>query len=314
MNSSSASLFARELNKYLETTHLSPADAVATLNEEGFPVTHKTFSYWLQGYFLPRSEAAFQMVTILENMYSIPGNVLSNALLYDLSSGKAFVPGESLSSEVIDLQAVKTPAKIAGHLDDYFEDVEETTDWQADLIRRVVKDEIRVSDDYRTAIHKTTNIALIPQVPNPSLKVAWIYEEGDKPLGEEYVMDVQGGYISQQSVEEKDGIVTFSMSLAVDDDVIPGQLHTISYTWGNTYGKPRNRIGGRIFPWELDFYSCTVIFEGRPPALVEYVVLPPYEDEVEDPVVVTPLEIRNNMVQMSAGNFGEVSGYIRYTL
>lgn len=314
MGSSSVSLFARELNKCLKASHLSPADVVASLNDDGFPVTDKTFSYWLKGYFLPRSEAAFQVVASLEDICSIPANTLSNALLYDLSSGKAFVPGESLSSEVIDLPAVKTPAKIAGYLDDYFDAVEEATDWQADMIRRVIKDEIRISDDCKTAIHKTTNIALIPQVPNPSMTVSWIYEEGDSPLDGEYVLDVQGAYIRQQKVEEKGGIVTFSMSLAIDDaDIVPGQLHTISYTWGNTYSKRRNRIGGRVFPWELDFYSCTVIFEETPPALVEYVVLPPYEDSENDPLMVTPLEIRNNMVQMSAMHFGEVIGYVRYT-
>ncbi|MBR6458716.1 MAG: hypothetical protein IKS49_00970 [Actinomycetaceae bacterium] len=313
MSSSSSSLFAQELKKCLSGAQLTPADAVEALNDAGFPVTDKTFSYWLQGYFLPRSEAAFPMIVLLESICNASGNTLSNALFYDLSSGKAFVPGESLSSDVVNLQVPRRPSKVAGYLDNYFDHVEETTDWDADMIRKVIKDEVRISADYKTAIHKTTNIALIPQAPNPSMQVSWIYEEGDKPLDGEYVMDVQGARITYQEVDEDKGIVTFSMNLSLDDvDTVPGQLHTISYTWGNTYEKPRNRICGRIFPWELDFYSCTVIFEGEPPKDVGYVVLSPYEDEAGEPLSVTPLEVTNGIAKMSAENFGEVSGYIRY--
>lgn len=309
-----SSRFAEELNAMLKETSMSAEEVVTELNKYGFPLPLHTFSYWLQGYFLPRSESAFQLVSTLERICGCSDNRFADALLYDLCSGKAFVPGEQVASAVVNLASQRRPAKIAGHLDDYFDNVEEATDWDADMIRRVIKDEIRISSDYKTAIHKVTNIALIPQAPNPAMKVSWLYEKGDKPLDGEYVIDVQGAYISQQTVEEKDGVITFSMNLALDDaDIIPGQLHTISYTWGNTYETPRERIGGRIFPWELDFYSCTVIFEGEPPALVEYVVLPPYEDEAVEPLSVTPLAITNNMAKMSAENFGEVSGYIRYS-
>lgn len=53
MSNPSASLFARELGKCLSIANMRPDEAVTALNDEGYPVPNKTFSYWLQGIFCP---------------------------------------------------------------------------------------------------------------------------------------------------------------------------------------------------------------------------------------------------------------------
>jgi hypothetical protein len=74
------------LNRILDSTSFSSEVIVSELNRQGFPLPLRTFNYWLQGYFLPRSESAFQLVAILENICGVTDNRLSDALLEDLSS------------------------------------------------------------------------------------------------------------------------------------------------------------------------------------------------------------------------------------
>ena len=101
------SRFASELNALLKETSMSPEGVVRELTKLSFPVPLHTFNYWLRGYFLPRSESAFQIVAILENMFGVTDNRLSNALLQDLSSGASFVPGESVQSELLGFEMPK---------------------------------------------------------------------------------------------------------------------------------------------------------------------------------------------------------------
>ena len=68
------SRFARELNAMLKETSLSAEDITVELTRQGFPLPLRTFSNWLQGYFLPRSDAAFRLVSALESICGVSDN------------------------------------------------------------------------------------------------------------------------------------------------------------------------------------------------------------------------------------------------
>ena len=153
MNSYGHSRFASELNKLLGETSLSPEDVIVELSRRSFPMPLHTFSYWLQGYFLPRSESAFQLVGVLERIFGVSDNRLADALLEDLSSGNSFVPGESVQSAIIG----DAPRRLEGTR--FSTTADSTSDWEANLIQKVVRDEVRLSADLEYARYKVTILA-----------------------------------------------------------------------------------------------------------------------------------------------------------
>lgn len=177
------SQFATELNRLLGATSLSAEEAVAELNRQGFPVPQHTFSYWLQGYFLPRNESAFQLVAILENFFGVSDNRLSDALLVDLSSGFSFVPGENVQAEVM-----SAPAEYKR----FFDSVYDSVDWEATLIQKVVRDEVFLSADHKYQRHKVTVFARVPSVPNPTFFSQILHETGVAAASDEVFYDLSG--------------------------------------------------------------------------------------------------------------------------
>lgn len=181
------SYFAHVLNEVLERASLSVEDIVGELNKHGFPLPLHTFNYWLQGYFLPRSDSAFQLVAILENFCGITDNSLSDALLRDLSSGSSFVPGESAQSDLgalpFDLKEKTRFTTVA----------DRTVDWEANLIQKAVRDECYVSSDYKYVRHKATALTRVPAVPNPTFVFQIIYARGEEPGSDgQYFSDLSG--------------------------------------------------------------------------------------------------------------------------
>ncbi|MBR6458723.1 MAG: hypothetical protein IKS49_01005 [Actinomycetaceae bacterium] len=293
--------FARELNESLRRTSMSPEDVVVELNRRSFPLPLHTFSYWLQGYFLPRSEAAFQLLDILEHILSISDNRLADALLEDLSTGASFVPGEFTEAEAV---VASPPNMRFSNLID-----EDTIDWEANLIQKVVRDEVHLSADLRYARISVTILARVPSVPNPSFFFQLLHEDGLETGREEYFYDISGMTLKEKDVFEEDGKTICSAQFVLPDDVIPGDLHKLSYSWDEKSRDPVTRAGVRFIPWILDFYSCKVTFEGGIPDGIRYTTLEQVGDQrVEVPNDI-PLIRQRNSLSISAKNFGNRVGY-----
>ena len=209
------SRFAYELNKLILGTSLSPEDIVVELNRRSFPLPMRTFSYWLQGYFLPRSEAAFQLVAILENILKVSDNRLSDALLEDLSSGASFVPGEFAEVDFAGTPppTVRFPATF-----------NETVDWEANLIQKVVRDEVYLSADHKSARFKATILARVPSVPNPTFFFQLLYKDGIEPGREEIFYDLAGVTVKAKNIVEEGDVTVCSVEFALPDDVVPGDV------------------------------------------------------------------------------------------
>ncbi|MBR5951613.1 MAG: hypothetical protein IKZ87_09330, partial [Actinomycetaceae bacterium] len=258
MSKHERSRFAVELNKILEESSRSAEDVVEELNRRGFPLPFRTFSYWLQGYFLPHSDGAFQLVSILENMCGVEENRLSDALLQDLSSGASFVPGEWLDSEVFGAQS------LAAEQTRFATAVSRAIDWKANLIQKVVRDEVTVSADYKKTHHKATVLARVPAVPDPTFIFQLLYGPHERVDGEDYFQECSGITLDKQEIfEEEDGSRICVTKFSIPDSAVPGTLHKFSYSWNEESDTPLTQVNERLFPWSLDFYSCSITFEGN---------------------------------------------------
>lgn len=299
--------FAEELNKMLARASFSAEVIVAELNRQGFPLPLRTFSHWLQGYFLPRFDSAFQLVDALENICGVPDNRLSNALLHDLSLGASFVP-----DKLDDQFFVPTPpAMMDDTRSQRLKILDEKVDWSADLVRTAIKDDVYVSEDFTKFRHRVTVLAVVPNVENPSLTISSVYEPGEHPIGDEHFYDIRGARLGKQGSYEEGGLVVHGVQLYLPDTVVPGELHEISYTWDYVVPDPVLTVGERIFPWILEFYACTVTFAGVVPKDIEYVTFSS-DKEKENPVPSgIPIVRDGNSVRIATRDFGLLTAYFR---
>lgn len=295
------SRFASELNKLLEAAPLSPEEVTVELNKQGFPVPQHTFSYWLQGYFLPRSESAFQLVAVLESIFSVSDNRLADALLEDLSSGASFVPGENSQAEV-----ASSPVE---H-ERFSSSADVSVDWESIVVQKVVRDEIYLEADRKYLRHKVTILARVPSAPNPTFLFHLSLERDREFPGKEDVFyDLSGVTLKKCEIVEENGRIIYVAQFALPDDVVPGDLYQFSYTWDEKSNVEFDIPWYRFVPWSLDFYSCRVTFEGEVPQGIRYVTCE--KRGIED------VEVPNNIlimrdgktVSISAKNFGNITGY-----
>ncbi|MBR6458722.1 MAG: hypothetical protein IKS49_01000 [Actinomycetaceae bacterium] len=97
---------------------------------------------------------------------------------------------------------------------------------------------------------------------------------------------------------------------ALPDDVVPGDLHRLSYSWDEKYRDPTEILCERVVPWVLDFYSSKLTFEGGVPDGVRYVTCEPDEEEKEVPHNLRVVR-EGNSVSISTKNFGNIVGSFR---
>lgn len=303
------SYFARELNAMLDNTPFSAEVIVSELNRQGFPLPLRTFNYWLQGYFLPRFDSAFTLVDALESLCGVTDKRLANALIHDLSSGVYFVPEDSRAYPF----NTTLPAVMDDELKQALTVLDEKVDWSADLVRRAIRDHVYVNEDFTQFRHRVTVLAVVPDAPNPSLTISSIYEEGEHPISDNYFYDVKGAYLGKQDFYEEDGATIYGYQLYLPDTVVPGELHEISYTWDYVTPKPVPKLGERIFPWMLEFYSCTLTFEGGMPEHIEYVTYSSSEEKDNPVVSDIPMIREGNTVRIATKDFGHVTAYFRYS-
>lgn len=310
MKASQHSFFADELNRMLEKSSFSSEVIVGELNRRGFPLPLRTFAYWLKGYFLPRFESAFQLVDALENICGVTDNRLTDALLHDLSLGASFVP-----DRLDDQFFVPTPpATMNDARSQRLKILDEKVDWSADLVRTAIKDDVYVNEDFTKFRHRVTVLAVVPDVENPSLTISSVYEPGERPIGDEHFYDIRGARLGKQGSYEEDGLAVHGVQLYLPDTVVPGELHEISYTWDYVVPAPVMTMGERIFPWILEFYSCTVTFTGAVPQDIEYVTFSS-DEEKENPMPSgIPLVRDGNSVRIATRDFGLLTAHFRCSL
>lgn len=302
------SLFARELNQALASSGLAPEDVVQRLQRAGFFVFPGTFNEWCQGQSLPCNSLAFQLAGSMEDIFDVQRGKLCESLLYDLHPVKSLVPDEHAIPELVAL-----PSESDG---DDFEDSYSTvgdTDGVIESHRLVVKEEMRVSADRKTVLWNTIIGSLVPPVLNPSVEVGVLLEKQETPYQGKFILEVHGAYIGNESCVEHNGERSYKATLILTNDIVPGDIAFCSLLRGVVSQVEQTNLAWRLFRKELDYYSCTVLFEGQAPRSAEYVAVSNYDNRE---LAVTPLEVQNNCVKLDIRNFGQAgqSGYIRYTM
>ncbi|MBR5951068.1 MAG: hypothetical protein IKZ87_06510 [Actinomycetaceae bacterium] len=279
---------------------MTSENVVLELTRLSFPVPLHTFNYWLQGYFLPRSETAFQIVSMLENIFGLIDNRLSDALLEDLSSGASFVPGENIQKEL---------APFPEEYKRFSRNADDEADWQANVVQKVVRDDVVLSADRKYVKHKVTILARVPPAPNPTFFFQISHKNDMKIARGDIFYDLSGISLKKCDVFEENGFTIYAAQFALPDDVVPGDLHSFSYACDEKTTEPITEICDRFLPWTLDFYSGKVTFEGGVPEGVRYVTLKQEggrEVEVPNDLTVTHY---GESVSVSTKNFGNIIGY-----
>lgn len=303
------SLFARDLNVALGRSSLSPEEIIRKLQGLGYLVGVTNLDNWRRGESLPRNSLAFQLAGSMEDILDVQNGKLCESLLHDLFPIKAFISGEYIVPEMVTLES---ESDVEDFDDSYY--TTEETEWIIDAHRLVIRDEIRVSADYKTLLSRTTIGLLVPSVSKPTVEVAVGIWEGESFYQDKFLLEVHGAYIGEETCVESGGERTYYAKLILNEpNVTPGDIAFCAYVRGDISQVEQARLAWRFFYKELDFYSCTILFEGQAPRSAEYVTVSRYDDRE---LVVTPLEVQNNCVKVAIKNFGQAgeSGYVRYKM
>lgn len=312
MGTSTRSGFATKLRDAVAACGKSTQQIVRELDEAGFTVPERALKNWLDGYFLPRSKEAGEVVFALEKVVGVPQSSLVQAVAVDLASGRAFVPGE----DARDLAPV-TAEVVDGVIDRKFARSDGETDWAAELVRVAIEDEIVVAADFRNLTHKIVTVARVPAVPNPTLNAPVVYEATDVPTHPRLIHGIEGARLAGQKVYEmEDGLVNVTSRLALPDDAEPGERCRVAFTCDYARSDEMNRATERFFGWPLRHYSLTVRFLGKIPERIEYVFAESLT-EGDDPVLgeetATVLEPVDGVVRYLRENNPRGIGYLQWS-
>ncbi len=255
------SRFAGELGAAFRRSPLELDAAVKKLAEAGYDVPLRALENWLRGYFLPRSEAAGELVYNLGIVLGAEPEALVRALAVDIASGRSFVPGEDMGGgkarHAEDTQGLGNPR---------FKQSDADTDWLAEPIRVAVEDHIHVSADLSSLRYRAVLDVRVPAAPNPSISVPLVFGRDDIPTDPRLVRDIEGARIAGQRVYEmRHGLVNVTTRLALPSNLEPGELCRVAYTVDLVREADPNKVFRRYFAWPLRSYKCRVSFEGRVP-------------------------------------------------
>ena len=305
--SKTKSLFAQEFQRALDSSRLGVQDVAEQLHRYGHSVSMKTFSNWLQGYFLPRHGEAFRLVETLEKTCGVRSGRLRDALLDDLMSGESFVPEGYKAA-----QGVRVPKRVGDEKPEKFLEISDSqTNWEEEIIREVIHDQVVLNSGRNHMSNRTTILGRIPNSAAAFLNILLAYEKDEMPEQDSVIYDVQGGEIIEQNVGEENGLVNVSTRIKLLNDAVPGALHRVSYTYDALATNTFAYVADRDFAFPLAFYSCSVTFEGEVPDNIEYVFSLSGEGEKKTEIVtsLTPIE---NTVRVSYGNAFNGIGCVRW--
>ena len=304
------SLFAASLQEAFEASGKTIEGLVEELDEAGYTVPPHALTNWMGGNFLPRSEAAGEVVSALERILGISQSQLVKALVADLASGKAFVPGEVLRG-----LKPASAERVDGVIDRKFAQSDEETDWAAEVIRVRIEDHITVGANFRDIRHGVVTWARVPAAPNPQMNAPVVYEPTDTPASLRLIYGIEGATLAGQKVYEMSGgHVNVTSRLALPGNANPGDLHRVAFASDLVRTEQATRVSERVFAWRLDRYECRVTFEGEVPGNVEYVFVESLGDtEMKDPVRL-PVEVNGSEASIVIESHKVGLGWMEWTL
>ncbi len=310
MGTSTRSGFATKLRDAVAACGKSTQQIVRELDEAGFTVPERALKNWLDGYFLPRSKEAGEVVFALEKVVGVPQSSLVQAVAVDLASGRAFVPGE----DARDLAPVAAEV-VDGVIDRKFARSDGETDWAAELVRVAIEDEIVVAADFRNLTHKIVTVARVPAVPNPTLNAPVVYEATDVPTHPRLIHGIEGARLAGQKVYEMDGgQVNVTSRLELPGEVNPGELHRVVFVFDLERSRDIERVSERVFAWPLRTYRCRVVFRGAVPQDIEHVFVDSVGDGESGVEKATRIEAVDGVAEIVRRDCGKGLGWMRWTV
>lgn len=308
MASHNGSRFSVELARSMTASRKTPEALVGELDEAGFTVPEHAVRNWLKGYFLPRSEAAGEVVSAIEQLLGIEPTRLVQSLALDIASGRAFVPGED--RDAYTSMSVPEADEV---FDRKFGDTDRVTDWQAELVRVAIEDHITLSPDLRDMRNVVVTWGRVPAAPNPTLHVPVVYDITDIPTNRLLLHSIEGARLAGQKVFEKEsGMVNITSRLLLPDDAEPGDLWRVSFTDDSTRSEDINRASERYFQWPLEKYTVRVTFEGEAPEGIEYVFARALGNGRLAEETTTPLELHGDTVEHVEENVRRGIGWVQW--
>lgn len=286
--------FAAALDAAMKEHNVDVHDLSRELRRRGHVVSTHKISNWRRGQSLPRLAATQKTIEEIEKILGIDTS-LRAALRADLLAEQA--------DAQTDAQADADIATTEPHNRDYdvnkaFSATDDSIDWDGEVYREAMDEEIIMSADFRTVRMKVSLVVRYKSNSSPTLHVASFWHVGETPLENEIgLYEIEGAEIAQVHTETlPDGISTITeLRLPTGTS---GEIRRICYEQGYTSPTPLHASAARAFSWPI-VYSGRVIFEGEVPQNIRWVATQTHSNEVDRTVRALQLTPNENVVQHS---------------
>ena len=291
---------------------MSAHDLTNALYRQGITLPANRISNWRTGRSLPRRGSTLETVAAIERLLRIPEGELVAPLRSDLQTEQA----SALSVPVLPKSDSQRPINDDYYINYHFGGMDNRSeDWDGEVYRDVMEEEIRISPDYRELTAGVSLVVRYGTNPNPTLHVSYFWESPWVPDEDDIgIYNITGMTVGKTvSKDCSDGIAK-TTTLYLPSDLPEGELRQVYYEHKMRSDKPLTESVTRGFSWLIKIYTARVIFEGNPPPSVRWDYGVTKENGVERVIHSRKLELLDNTVQTTFENIRNATGVFRWSL
>lgn len=299
-----SSRFASDLKMAIAISSKSLDDITHELLSYKIRTTPEALHAWETGEVLPRPKTSERAITALEEILDLTPGTLLTSFSHDLDQGTTEPDYSGVSSHYSNELVFEN-----------FHHIDEQTDWDHEVYREELNENIMVSDDFRKIRQRVRVGVRVPYNKRGTLHVSTFWDNTSRPSADDIgVYEIEGAIVGETTTELSDEGTAKTTTLILPDDAQPGDLHYISYEHQFISRIAQNSTAQRAFSWHLNAYSCTVSFMGRTPKNIEWVLTSVDTNSFssQKSIYTRPLTPMGNTVTVSVNNIEDAMGLIKW--
>lgn len=300
--------FAEALDAAIVQRQFTTRELAKRLHERGITIPSSKLANWRTGRSIPRLRNTQEAVTILEKVLGLSAGDLSIPLRADLLADHAAANGMAPRPSLTE------PENTNRAIDWKFSSLDRSANWDGEVYREVMEEEITVSADFLRIYSKISLVVRYGSNPLPTLHVSAFWDTADWPDESDIgVYNIEGATVGTVREEIHDEGISRIATLHLPTNVPEGELRHVYYEQGYTSQKPLDIAVMRAFSWPIYLYTGRVIFEGDVPDNIQWILTRMDKTGVEKTIRTRTLVPNGATVQTSSENLENATGIFRWS-
>lgn len=289
---------------------VSARDLSTALYRRGITLSPSKIANWRTGRSLPRRSSTLKSVATMEQALRLPEGSLVAPLRSDLLTEQA-IARSNITPRIDERFPVNDDHYILSHFTEL-----DSLNWDGEVYREVLEEEIRISEDYRLLTAGVSVVVRYGTNPNPTLHVSYFWEYPNVPEGEDDigVYNVVGMDVGKTVTTEYPDGIGKTTTMHLPHDLEEGELRQVFYEHKMISQEPLTESVLRGFSWPIQIYTARVIFDDPQPTHVSWDHGFTDEKGIERTVHTRELELLDGVAQTTVESIANATGVFRWRL